>query len=162
MTLNPQTAIGNDRQLAGGRQTQTNPRTEMTESGEEVWKKRKGAVLINNDYWEKAAAETFFGLVKIEVQNFSRGPYLTIKNWILQMETYFMAAKIAPETIVGLIHKIEPKHFDEIRTDTGLSYYQFRKKLFELFQQADNAQARMQELVRVRQNRDESITDFIN
>lgn len=50
------------------------------------------------------------------------------------METYFMAAKIAQETKVKqLIQKIEPKHFDEIRPFIGLSYYQFREKLFEVF-----------------------------
>lgn len=37
------------------------------------------------------------------MQNFSRGTDLNIENWILQMETYFMAAKIPPETIVGQI-----------------------------------------------------------
>lgn len=57
------------------------------------------------------------------------------------METYFITAKIALENIVGLIQKVEFKHFDEIRFCIGKSYYQFRKKLFELFKQAENAHA---------------------
>lgn len=41
-------------------------------------------------------------------------------------------------------------------------YYEFREKLFEILHQADDAYARMQKLVRVQQNRDKYISDYMN
>lgn len=70
------------RSLAGRRPPDSD---EPSDGDDREWrqridKKRIGSILINNVYMEKAAAEMCFGFVKYEVQHFSLGTDLTIKN----------------------------------------------------------------------------------
>lgn len=78
------------------------------------------------------------------------------------MEIYFLAAQSKLEMLVGeIIKRIDPKHFDEIVPYVSLEYYKFREKLLTIFKPPNLKYTRMQQLARLRQERDESIEDYM-
>ena len=78
--------------------------------------------------------------MRCEVNKFERGKDLTIKDWINQMETYFIIGQVPPEAFTGCMQmKIAAKHLNEIQRYAHLDYLQFREKLFEIFEEPDMA-----------------------
>ena len=102
---------------------------------------------------------------KCEVALFKRGTDMTIENWVMQMEAYFTLAKIPMDSFAGfMLTKIDSLHFTEVLPlmEKKLSYYRFRDQLFRIFGAPDAIHAYIQELNRIRQERDERISDFMN
>ena len=98
----------------------------------------------------------------MRVGTFQRGSDLTIENWLIQMEAYFILAKIPMESFAGFMSKrIDSLHFVEVLPlmEKKLSYYKFLEKLFKIFCPPDAIHAYLQELNHIRQEREEKITD---
>ena len=54
--------------------------------------------------------------MRCEVDKFERGKDITIKDWINQMETYFIIGQVPPEAFTGCIQmQIAAKHLNEIK-----------------------------------------------
>jgi hypothetical protein len=124
--------------------------------------KRKGQVLIDSSYIRSTSGH-MRGNPKCEVEKFERGTDMTIENWILQMETYFLTAQTPADRMVGaMLQKISPKYFDEVRPYILFEYQEFREKLFEIFGEPDTIHAKLQELARINQRRDETISEYMN
>ena len=90
---------------------------------------------------------------------------MTIENWVMQMEAYFTLAKIPMESFAGfMLTIIDSLHFTEVLPlmEKKLSYYKFRDQLFKIFGAPDAIHAYIQELNRIRHERDEKISDFMN
>ena len=101
--------------------------------------------------------------MRCEIERFERGTVLNIKDWINQMENYFTIGQVPPEAFVGfMLMKIVPKHLNEIKEYQNLDYLWFREKLVEVFEDPDLANAHLNALSNVLQNRDESISDYMH
>ena len=88
---------------------------------------------------------------------------MSIENWIIQMETFFMAARSPPSSFVGeMLQRIHPKHFDEVRPHIGLKYFEFREKLFEIFEEPDLIFTWLQQLNRIHQDREETVSTYMD
>ena len=98
-----------------------------------------------------------------EVEKYARGTEVTIKEWIVQMETYFNISSLKPKSYVGfMMQKIAHPYFKEAVVYKDLRYLDFRMKLIEVFGEPDMVTARMQDLSRASQDADESIGDYMN
>ena len=87
---------------------------------------------------------------------------MTIKEWIVQMETYFNTSSLKPKSYVGfMLQKIAHWYFKEAVVYKDLRYFDFREKLIEVFGEPDMATARMQDLSRASQEVGESIGDYM-
>ena len=74
---------------------------------------------------------------------------MTIKKWIVQMETYFNISSLKPKFYVGfMLQKIAHPYFKEAVVYKDLRYLDFQEKLIQLFGEPDMATARMQDLSR--------------
>ena len=101
--------------------------------------------------------------MKCEVDKFERGTDLTIKDWINQMETYFVIGQVPSDAFVGfMMTKIVPKHLKEIDQYRKLEYLEFREKLIEIFEEPDMATAYLNQLSSIDQDRDESMSAFMH
>lgn len=60
-----------------------------------------------------------------------------------------------------MVQKIAPKQFDESRPYIQYEYLEFQKKLFEVFGKPDKFHAKLKELSRVTQYRDDSIAYYM-
>ena len=78
--------------------------------------------------------------MRCEMDKLERGKDLTIKDWINQMETYFIIWQVPPEAFTGCMQmKIAAKHLKEKQRYAHLDYLQFREKLVESFEEPDMA-----------------------
>jgi len=118
--------------------------------------------MITGDHY-RAASGNLRGGGKCSVDRFERGTDLTIENWIGQMETYLLVSQTPATAWVGtLATNIAAKHYDEFKPFLRLDYHEFREKLVEVFGEADLVHARLQQLARVTQEREEEIPAYLN
>ena len=128
----------------------------------EIDAKRKDDFEITSDSLRSSKVHSR-GSMKCEVEKFERGMDLTIKDWIVQMETYFRIGQVPPDAFVGfMLTKIMPKHLPEINRFSKLDYLDFREKLIEVFEEPDMATAYLNSLTNAFQERDETISDFMH
>jgi len=129
---------------------------------EAIDRRRQGQFIVDWNH-VKAARGAKGSHGKCDVDRFERNKDLTIENWILQMETYFRAAKVDSDSWVGLmVSKIDARNFEEIKPFIKLKYHRFREKLLEIFGEPDTVHASLQELSRTVQERDKEISTFMN
>lgn len=103
------------------------------------------------------------GTPKCGVKQLTRGTDLTIINWILQIESFFLVASCPPSTYVDeIVQRIFPKYFDQITPHIRLPYTMFRKKLFKIFGKADRSRVRQSQLATAVQGPEENVCEFIN
>ena len=127
----------------------------------EIDSKRKGEFQIDSAFLKTAKSRPR-GNMRCEVERFERGTDLTIKDWVNQMETYFTIGQIPSEAFVGfMLMKIAAKHLNEIKQYQSLDYLEFREKLVEVFEEPDLATAYLNALSSISQDRDESISDYM-
>ena len=78
--------------------------------------------------------------MRCKVERFERDTELNIKDWINQMETYFMIVQVPPEAFVEFIlMKIVLKHLNKKKQFQTLYYLEFCEKLVTLFEEPDMA-----------------------
>ena len=127
----------------------------------EIDSKPKGEFQIDSAFLKTAYSRPR-GNMGCEVERFERGTYLTIKDWVNQMETYFTIGQIPAEAFVGfMLMKNAEKHRNEIKQYQFLDYLEFREKLVEVFKEPDLATAYLNALSSISQDRDESISDYM-
>ena len=135
---------------------------ERRKRNQEIDAKRKNEFEINSESLKASKSKTR-GNMKCEVDKFERGTDLTIKDWINQMETYFVIGQVPSDAFVGfMMTKIVPKHLKEIDQHRKLDYLEFREKLIEVFEEPDMATAYLNELSSINQERDESMSVFMH
>ena len=79
------------------------------------------------------------------------------------METYFITNSIRRRSWVDLIiGRISGKHFDEVKPFISLDYCALREKLVHIFHEPNTVQSSLQELGRVAQDREETISAYMN
>jgi hypothetical protein len=79
------------------------------------------------------------------------------------METYFVTNSIRRRSWVGLIiGRISGTHFDEVKPFLSLGYCALRDKLVHIFHEPNTVQSSLQELGRVVQDREETISAYMN
>ena len=97
------------------------------------------------------------------MEKYARSTEVTIKEWIVQMETYCDISSFKPKSYLGfMLQKIAHPYFKEAVVYKDLRYLDFREKLIEVFGEPDMATARMQDLSRASQETGESIGDYMN
>ena len=97
------------------------------------------------------------------MEKFARGTEVSIKEWIVQMETYFDISSLKPKFYVGfMLQKIAHPYFKEAVVYKDLRYLNFCEKLIEVFGELDMATARLQDLSRASQEVGELISDYMN
>ena len=68
------------------------------------------------------------------MEKFDRGTEVSIKEWIVQMETYFDISSLKPKSYLGfMLPKIAHPYFKESVVYQDLRYFDFREKLIEMF-----------------------------
>ena len=101
--------------------------------------------------------------MRCEVEKFVRGTEVTIKKWIVQIQTYFDIDSLKPKFYVKLmLQKIAHLYFKEAVVYKDLQYLYFREKLIKVFGNLDMATARLHDLSRANQNVGDSIGYYMN
>ena len=104
-------------------------RDEFTITSESIRKARKYKKRVN---------------MRCEVEKFSRGTDVSIKEWIVQMESYFETSNFRLKVYVGFIlQKIAHPYLKEAVVYKSMRYLDFREKLIEVFGKPDMATARL-------------------
>ena len=82
--------------------------------------------------------------------------------WFEQMEYYFELVGLDEMRLVkgGFTH-FDSKHWSEIRNYKDYSYPRFKKKMIHLFESADLSQAVLEELIGMKKESEETLTDFM-
>ena len=125
--------------------------------------KRRSEFLVSSDRIWRARKNRSKSNMRCEVKKYARGTEVTIKEWIMQMETYFNISSLKPKYYVGfMLQKIAHPYFKEAVVYKDLRYLDFREKLIEVFGEPDMATARMQDLSMASQEVGESIGDYMN
>ena len=97
------------------------------------------------------------------MEKFARGTEVSIKEWIVHMETYLDISSLKPKFYVGfMMPKIAHPYFKEAVVYKDLRYFDFREKLIEVFGEPDIAAARLQHLTRASQEVGEPISEYMN
>ena len=125
--------------------------------------KRRSELLVSSHRIRSARKNRSKSNMRCEVEKYARGTLVTIKEWIVQMETYFNINSLKPKSYVGfMLQKIAQPYFKKAVVYKDLRYLDFREKLIEEFGEPDMATARMQDLSRASQEAGEFIGDYMN
>ena len=99
----------------------------------------------------------------VKLRSFRVDTDVSIKEWIVQMKSYFETNNFRPKAYLGFIlQKIAHPYFKEPVVYKRMRYLDFRKKLSEVFGEPDMATARLPELSKAYQDVGESIGDYMN
>ena len=128
-----------------------------------IVEKRRSEFLVSSDRIRRARKNRSKSNMRCEVEKYARGTEVTIKEWIVQMVTYFNISNLKPKSYVGfMLQKIAHPYFKVAVVYKDLRYLDFREKLIEVFGEPDMATARMQNLSRASQEVGKSIGDYMN
>ena len=124
--------------------------------------KRKGEFLIDSTALKTAKGRSRRN-IKFEVKRLKSGTHITIKNWIIQMDTYFTIKQVYSEAFVGFILiKIVSRQLNKINQYKSLDYLAFREILVEVFIIQDFATAYLHAFARQSKTREMSRFDYMH